>query len=167
MTYSTAQITFHWLTVLLLLVLIGSGLAYSYEWAGREALQAHQIAGQALIVILGFRLIARFSHHVPHAEGHAVWERTLASGVHVALYLCLIAFVVTGYVSASALTNNMLSFPVSRSFARSDTGEILLEIHYLLKWVLLGLFTLHFAGALKHMIIDRDGTMSRMLFSSR
>lgn len=166
MRYMHSHIIFHWLTALLVLGLVGSGLAYSFELADKDALNAHQVMGQALIVVVALRIATRLSHRPVKADlGHKGWERTLAGAVHLGLYGLLIAFIVTGYISASALSNNMLVFPGDLAFARSDIGETLLEVHYSLKWVLLALFGLHFAGAMKHALIDRDNTLSSMWFS--
>ncbi|MEO1239249.1 MAG: cytochrome b/b6 domain-containing protein [Pseudomonadota bacterium] len=166
MQYAHSHIIFHWLTALLVLGLVASGLAYSFELADKGALNAHQIMGQALIVVVALRILTRVVKRPAKADtGHAGWERALAGAVHLGLYALLIAFIVTGYVSASALSNNMLLFPGDLAFARSDTGEVLLEVHYALKWVLLALFGLHFAGAMKHALIDRDNTLSSMWFS--
>jgi len=163
-SYSSQQIAFHWLTFALVLIMAGTGLAYSYEWADSGAMTAHQVAGQLLIVVLLLRLMTRARTGAPAPLGtHTITERRLAQVVHIGLYAVLIAFVVTGYVSASAETRNALLAPVGLGFARSDTGEALLETHYALKWALLTLFALHIAGALKHALIDRDATLSRML----
>ncbi|MEL6610256.1 MAG: cytochrome b/b6 domain-containing protein [Pseudomonadota bacterium] len=159
--FSPAQRTLHWLTVAFILVMVTTGMMYFYEIGDRAAIQVHQIAGQLLIIVLVIRLIVRLRTRTP-ASDHAPLERALAGATHVALYAMLIAFVVTGYVSASALTNNALLLPVDRAFARGDLGERLLDAHYALKWVLLGLVGLHVAGALKHHFIDRDATLVAM-----
>lgn len=167
MSYSNRQIILHWATFALILLMVSTGMAYFYEIGGDGVMRVHQLAGQLLIVVLAWRLVTRFTKGGPPAlQTHAAWERMLAHLVHIGLYLVMIAFVVTGYVSASAETDNALLAPVSLSFARSDFGELLLEVHYALKWALLALFALHFGGALKHQIIDRDKTLSRMLFTS-
>ena len=165
--YSNRQILFHWASFVLILAMAGSGLAYSFDLADKGAMIFHQIAGQILIVVLALRLITRFTTKVPTAaKTHAKWEQVLAHIVHIGLYLVMIAFVVTGYVAASGEIENALLAPISLTFARSDTGEALLDMHYMLKWALLTLFALHLAGALKHAVIDRDKTLSRMTFSS-
>ncbi len=163
-SYSSQQITLHWLTFALVLIMAGTGLAYCLELANAGAMQVHQIAGQALILVLALRLFVRVRTGTPPPlTTHADIERRLAQLVHIGLYAVLIAFVVTGYVAASAETRNALVAPVGLGFARSDTGEALLETHYALKWALLTLFALHIAGAIKHALIDRDTTLSRML----
>lgn len=164
--FSNAQIAYHWISFVLILIMFGSGLAYSYDLVGDGGMRVHQIAGQVLIVVLVIRIATRLARRAPPApNAHPMWERLLAGVVQLALYGVLIAFVVTGYVSASAETSNALIAPVSLAFALSDTGEQFLDLHYMLKWVLLGLIGLHVAGALKHLIIDRDDTFSQMTFN--
>jgi len=166
MKYSTAQVAYHWLTLLLLVVMGSTGMAYSFEVAEHDAMWVHQITGQALILVLALRIISRLSNP-PRSAGPAVaaWQHLAAQAVHLALYLCLIAYVLTGYVSASAESTNALVAPLSFAFARSDFGELLLETHYILKWVLLGLVGLHVAAALKHHLWDKDTTLTHMTFS--
>jgi cytochrome b561 len=47
------------------------------------------------------------------------------------------------------------------------TAGALHEVHELFAGLMLLLFVLHVAAALKHQFIDRDGTMRRMLTSKR
>ena len=166
MSYTSVQITLHWATVLLIVGLGMSGMAYSLELADDEAIAGHQFFGQLLILILIARLYMRFRVPPQRVESdHKTWEKRLAAKVHIALYALLVVYVATGYVSASALRDSELIAPVSLAFARSETGDVLLEIHYAAKWLLLGLLSLHIGGALKHAFLDRDDTLSRMWVS--
>lgn len=45
-----------------------------------------------------------------------------------------------------------------------DAAELFFGRHAALAWVLLALLALHAAGALKHLLIDRDGVFQRMWF---
>ena len=168
MKFSKAQVAYHWLSFVVILIMVCTGLGYSYDLFGGGAMQVHQIAGQVLIVLLVLRIATRLTRRTPDVPNtHAQWERLLSFIVQVALYGLLVAYVASGYVSASAETSNALLAPVGLGFALSDTGEQLLELHYKLKWVLLGLVGLHIAGALKHLIVDRDDTFSQMTFSTQ
>lgn len=168
MRYSRPQILYHWLSAGLIVIMVGTGMAYSYDLADDGAMMVHQIAGQSLIVVLVIRLITRFLRppHPVETAHHKV-EKILSQLVHLGLYLVMIAFVVTGYISASAETDSALIAPVSLAFARSDMGEMILEVHFLLKWALLALVALHIAGALKHHFWDKDATLSQMTFSAK
>ncbi len=163
MTYSNLQITYHWLTAAAIAAMAASGLAYTYDWVEGDSIAFHQIVGQILIVLLVARIIARLTSPPRHATvQHARWEQIIALVVHIGLYLCMVAYVVTGYVSASGLRDPLLIAPVNQAFARSDTGELILEAHFAIKWVLLGLVSLHIAGVIKHRFWDKDTTLSNM-----
>ncbi|MDO6591136.1 hypothetical protein DS901_16835 [Loktanella sp. D2R18] len=167
MKYTKPQVVYHWLTVLMILVMVLTGLAFRFDWTGAWVIQAHQVIGQSLILVLGLRIASRVALRALHQSTHKVWERVASHVTHVALYICMIAFVVTGYVSASGLNTPNLLWPVDQTFARSDTGETLLDWHYSLKWVLLGLVALHILGALKHLLWDKDDTFTHMTLRSR
>ncbi len=168
MIYSKAQIAYHWASALLVLIMAGTGLAYSYELTGDGIMTIHQIAGQLFIVILVLRIMNKATHRTsaPTVASSEVMHR-VAQVVHLSLYACLIAYLATGYIAASAETDSSLVAPISLALARSDMGETLLELHYLLKWVLLGLLSLHIAAALKHQYWDKDASLSNMTFNSR
>ncbi|KJZ18155.1 cytochrome b [Loktanella sp. S4079] len=162
MKYRPSQIIYHWITVLLIIALVLSGLAFSNEWTGAWVIKLHQIAGQLLAILLACRIIARLRFRRVHRSAHALWERIAAQATHGSLYLCMIGLVITGYVAASGLRSPFLIWPASQAFARSDTGETLLYWHFDLKWVLLALIALHILGVLKHLLWDKDNTLSHM-----
>lgn len=168
MKYSKAQILYHWLTVVLLAVMALSGIAYTYDWLDKEVIDLHQVLGQLFIALLVARLAARLMNRAPAVTpAHSGFEMVMSRIVHVGFYICLIAYVATGYVAASGLGEPALIAPISQTFARSDLGEQILEAHFMLKWVVLGLLTLHIAAVLKHQFWDRDGTFSNMTLATR
>ena len=168
MKYSKTQIINHWLTVAVLIVMVLSGLAYTYDWVDKGSLGLHQIVGQVFIAIIIVRIIARLTHPVKtdHSQ-HAPIENLLARVVHGGLYLCMMAYVLTGYIAASGLRDPLLIAAVNQGFARSDMGEWFLEAHFALKWILLALFNIHLAAVLKHRFWDNDTTNSHMTLTFR
>lgn len=168
MRYPSGLRAAHWIIAALFAALAASGLLYSQEIVGSDALVFHQWCGQLLLVFvvlwIGVRLTSKIG---PPNPNHAGWERVLATLVKNALYGLLIAYVVTGYVTASGLRSPELLFPVNAAFARSDLGETFLEIHFALKWALLAVLALHVLGALKHSLIDRDDTLRNMWFTKK
>ena len=159
MRYSYGIIILHWTTTALMFALATSGLLYSYKIVGSNALIFHQWGGQLLLglvfIWVGLRLAFGGG---PGNPDHVWWERMLAALVKITLYAILIAYVVTGYVTASGLKSTELLFPISVALARSDLGELFMEAHFALKWVLLVVLALHVLGTLKHSFIDRDNT---------
>ncbi len=166
--YSHTHRVLHWLTAVLIVVMAASGMSYYLEWSDDFALGLHQIVGQILIVVVVVRIIVRLAQRTRSVElTHERWERLLATTVHLALYAAMVVYVVTGYVAASALRDNLLTNPLALDFARSDLGEVLLETHYSMKWVLLALVTIHLSAALKHHFWDRDDTFFHIWFHKR
>ncbi len=167
MKYAPSVIINHWLTFGLVLGMAGTGLAYRYELADNGAMLTHQYMGQALIVVLVIRIITRLVKRRIISDTARSAEDVLAHLVHLALYAVLLVYVGTGYVAASAFQDPDLIWPADLAFARSDTGELLLELHYTLKWVLLTLMTIHVAGALKHLVVPRENALHNITFTSR
>ena len=163
--FTRAQIVFHWVSAVLILGMAATGMMYFWEIADAQAIRAHQVMGQILILVLAGRLIVKLRSPRRTHSAHSAWERLAAMGVHAGLYATMIIFVVTGYVAASAFRTPTLLFPVDQGFARGDLGETLLYTHYNMKWVLLALVAAHVAGALKHHFIDRDNTLRNMISS--
>ena len=159
MRYSFGIILLHWSTAVLIFALATSGLLYSYKIVGSNALIFHQWGGQLLSVLVFIWIGVRLAFGVgPRNPDHVWWEKILAAIVKITLYILLIAYVVTGYVSASGLRSSELLFPINVAFARSDLGDLFMEAHFALKWVLLSVLALHLLGTLKHSFIDRDNT---------
>lgn len=165
--HSLALRAAHWISAALVLGMLATGMMYFWEINAKQAITAHQYMGQILILVLIWRLAVKLGAAKRDHKSHAAWERALAGGVQIALYGVLIAFVITGYVSASALRESALLLPVDFAFARSAAGEQFLQTHYALKWALLGLLALHIAGALKHHFIDRDSTLTDIWFTTK
>ena len=91
----------------------------------------------------------------------------LASLVKITLYVLLIAYVVTGYVTASGLRSSEMLFPINVALARSDLGDLFMEAHFALKWVLLVVLGLHILGTIKHILIDRDNTFRNIWITKK
>ena len=168
MRYSYGIIVLHWATAVLIFALATSGLLYSYKIVGSTALIFHQWGGQLLLVFVLIWVAIRLAFRVgPRNPDHAWWEEALAALVKITLYALLIAYVITGYVTASGLRSTELFFPINIAFARSDLGELFMEAHFALKWVLLAALALHVLGTLKHSFIDRDKTFRNIWITKK
>ena len=168
MRYSFGIILLHWSTAVLMFALATSGLLYSYKIVGSNALIFHQWGGQLLSVLVFIWIGVRLAFGVgPRNPDHVWWEKIIAAIVKITLYILLIAYVVTGYVSASGLRSTELLFPINVAFARSDLGDLFMEAHFALKWVLLVVLALHLLGTLKHSFIDRDNTFRNIWITKK
>ncbi|HEU4839312.1 MAG TPA: cytochrome b/b6 domain-containing protein [Micavibrio sp.] len=165
---------FHWLIAVIVIGLLPLGLfmtGMENSPLKFEIYAVHKSFG-LLVFFLGLgRLVWRFISPPPdHLETHEHWEVTLASASHFWLYVCIIAMPLTGWLMSSAQ-----EFPVPFFGAQlphligkdEHLGELFRDAHGIIAYTLLFVLGLHVAGALKHHIIDKDETLSRMAYRTQ
>lgn len=171
--YGTIAQSFHWIVALLVIGLLCVGLYMTGLKPGPDMFKIYALHKSVGIVVLGLavlRLIWTLSNPHPHAlPTHQKWERFLAKLVHVFLYFAIIAMPLSGWIMSSAK-----GFPVNlfgiegltlpdlvstdKNIARSAG-----QFHEFAAYALIAAIGLHFAGAMKHHVIDKDGTLRRMV----
>ena len=178
--YSTVAIAFHWVIAAAILGQIWLGWTMSDLPNGLrkfELFQLHKSVGITILLLSLGRLAWRLTHRPPpYAPGVHGWQRTLATSVHTGFYVLMIALPLTGWAAVSASTFNLptvlygvLPWPHLPGLAdlpaaqKGAVSESLGTTHELLVRFTLALLALHVAGALKHQLLDRDGTLQRML----
>ena len=166
--YSTVAIVLHWAIAALLIFQVGLGFRME-EASGAAAFalfQLHKSIGIAILLLVAIRLLWRLVRTPPPISAKP-WEKALAHGTHTALYALMLLLPLTGWIiiSTSRIAVPTLVFgwipwphlPVPQAW--HGVSEFL---HENLVWVLIALFALHVAGALKHHFIDHDGELARM-----
>jgi len=174
-SYGVVARTLHWLIALLILSAVALGL-YG-EDLPRDAehidtlktlYSLHKTIGVATFFAALVRIVWAFTQPRPvaiHPERRA--ETLAAEIVHWALYGAMVVMPLSGWISHAAQAGfapiwwpfgQTLPF-VPLSDAVSHTAE---GVHKLSSLVLYAALALHVIGALKHAVIDRDGTLSRM-----
>jgi cytochrome b561 len=162
----------HWLVALLLLGLIWLGwymvdLSYYDPWY-HDALTAHKALGM-IVLGLGLAKIAWtvYSRLPKYSSSLKPWERISAHAMHLTLFVMMVAIPVTGYfISTSA--GDAISifgwFDIPALFTISDRQrDLAIDLHFYLTYATAGLVLIHALAAFKHQLVDRDGTLRRML----
>lgn len=161
---------FHWLTALAIVGMFPFAWWMTELKLGPQMFEMyglHKSVGILIFALTVLRLGWRFVNPKPRFLGGPSWQRWVSDSVHYGLYGCLIALPVIGL-----LHSNAANFPVSvfglvtmpqLIEANRALVEPLQEAHEIAGIVLLVLFGLHVAGALKHHLFDRDPTLRRML----
>lgn len=165
---------FHWLIAVIVIGLLPLGLfmtGMENSPLKLEAYAVHKSFG-LLVFFLGLgRIVWRFVSPPPdHLESHEHWEVTLAAASHFWLYVCIIGMPLTGWLMSSAM-----EFPVPFFGAQlphligkdEHLGELFRDAHGIIAYTLLFVLGLHVAGALKHHVIDKDETLSRMAYKTQ
>ncbi len=171
--YSLVAIALHWVIALLI------GLNFAAAWAAEEAHGAdkmqimanHKAIGITVLVLTVLRVAWRLFHRPPPLlESLKPWEAAAAKVVHRLFYVSMLALPLAGWAMHLAGTGGMPvgyfglfdipGLPVTKS---KELGEIFGDMHETFATLMLALATVHIAASLKHIVVDRDGTMRRML----
>jgi cytochrome b561 len=165
----------HWAMAIGILTMIGCGVAMHWFLDGDIGLkfavyQFHKSLGFTMLCLAGMRLAWRLAaRETPRPlDGITPAQRRLAEAVHIGLYGCLVAQPLIGWLLASASPLNIPTIVFGLfTLPRLVPGDPVLEsrfavAHSLVGWTLVGLLTLHLAGAVWHHFVLRDDTLRRM-----
>lgn len=171
--YSTGAIVLHWLIALAIIAnwLIAQIAEDAPKAKEEQLMGVHFALGMTVLILTVLRVLWRLVNRppVPH-PGHRRWERVLASVVHRLFYVLMVGLPLSGYMMLQTYMGGMgvnmfglFEFPGWPMPKDKAANEVYHEIHEIFANLMLALLALHVAGALKHQLIDRDGTLSRML----
>lgn len=168
--YSRPAIVLHWTLAILIPVLIGLGwyMLSIEDTPGSESLFAlHVSLGLTAALLIALRLTWRLRNR-PEPLAAAIvpaWQSHAARATHILMYLLLVAMPIAGYLGASFSGEPVAYFGVPLpSWAGKSDGlkEQLFSAHSIMAWILVAVISLHVLGALKHLLIDKDGVFFRM-----
>ena len=164
----------HWAGAALILAMLGLGLTMVHAHLSSgpkfEAYQLHKSTGFLVLAVTLARLLWRMANSQPAAPaGVRPWERRLARILHHALYILILAMILSGWlmVSASPLpipTHLPFGFTVPNLTGPNALIEARAKfIHEIVSKLVIAAIGLHVAAALKHQFVDHDGVLLRML----
>lgn len=195
----------HWLSALLILGLLGVGFymtqilahettcdsivtrtlsnVYGISDCGPlflrlEMVQTHKSFGFIVFTLVVLRLVWRAVNPTPSLDHMPGVMRALAHGGHIALYICIVAMPLTGWLMASSSPFNdegnyggqiknmvfgLFEMPDPYPTGDEDTSDFWGMIHFYTALAMAAILATHIAAALKHHIIDRDGVLMRMV----
>lgn len=175
--YSTVAIVFHWLIAAAIVIQLALGWRMGdLEGLGRSLfLNIHKTVGIAILVLTAARLIWRLMNPPPpHGTNLHRLEKLAAHYVHLGFYTALFLLPLTGWAMVSMQRPGAMkvfgglpwpAFPgvlLVPSAARDNAADLLDNAHAALVWVMVALLFLHIAGAMKHHLVSKDRTLSRM-----
>lgn len=175
--YGAVARAFHWTVALLILTAIGLGLVANgialtdAASAARKAtlFSWHKTLGITAFGMAVLRILWALTQARPVPLHPARRLETLAAeGVHWMLYVSMVAVPLTGWVHHAAQDGFApILWPFGQGLPFVPKSESVAQAAGFLHWaftkLLIASVLLHIAGALKHALIDRDGTLSRML----
>lgn len=170
-TYSGAQKALHWTVAVLVLAMVGLGLAMTAIGPGpakNTLYELHKSVGLVVLALMVPRAALRWRRGAPPlVPGLPAWQRAAAHASHGALYGLLVAVPLLGWAGVSACCPPVnlfwtlpLTLPVGGGFA---AAKPILAVHDILALSLAGVVAIHVAAALWHHLVRRDETLRRML----
>lgn len=169
--YSGVAMAFHW--IIAILVIVNWQIAERAGGLDGPAAGAvwnyHKAWGITILVLTLGRIAWKLAHPgPPFPAHHKPWERALARTLHFTFYALLLALPLAGWL-ANSLTGRTIDFfglftiPALPVGANKELGGAIFDLHATTGTVLLVLVGLHILGVVKHLAIDRDGELFRML----
>jgi cytochrome b561 len=173
---SPNTLTLHWVVAVMMIGLLATGL-YMAETNAFGLYPWHKSFGVLIALFVVLRVIWRIRNGWPKPVGdYRSVEKRLARLVHWLLILGTVLMPVSGFLMSAMGGHGVALFGLELVAPNPDPAnpqEVLpLDAtlagvgHRLHGWggdLLIGAVVLHVAGALKHHLIDRDGTLRRML----
>lgn len=170
--YTRTAIALHWLIALLIVCAFALGWVMTdipgFTPTKLKYFSWHKWLGVTIFALAIVRVLWRATHVPPPLPaGMPALQRIGAHGVHVLLYVLMLAIPVTGYLYSSASNIPVVYLGIVPLPRLIDPDPVLKEtlktLHVSLNYILLALVGLHVLAAVKHQVLDRDGLLSRML----
>lgn len=166
--YGPLSVLLHWFTVLWFSIMWSAGILIG-QWRDAPDLvyDLHVTVGVFGAAIIVWRIVNRIGRgFAPANPAHAGWERMLARVVQWVFLLALSTSIITGLLKAF-MGNGSQYFLWGSELPRlgrlGDLGAAVDVVHASGSMVLFTALILHVAGALKHSLLQRDGTLMRIL----
>ena len=128
----------------------------------------HKSVGLSLLMLIVLRMYWRFTHRPPaFLSSMKLWEKRLAKATHHSLYLLMFLIPLSGIIMSAGSKYGIKWFGIKviPGFDDKAIRELFFEFHEIFGLLLLLLLIFHILGAIKHSIVDKDGTLRRMWFS--
>jgi cytochrome b561 len=168
-SYGSIAVTIHWLSAVLVIVLLGSGFRAGLSEAPEAKAAILSVHIPVAIVVLLLTLVRllwwwRFDRKPEPLTDVPHWQEVIARWTHRLLYLFLAVMLVSGLAlsiqsGAPAAVFGDAPMPLFTEYAPRLPHGIAAKL-------LAGLIILHAAAALYHHIIKRDRTLRRMWFTA-
>lgn len=166
---SIQTIGLHWLLAIAMIGMLAFGLILEDMPRGESKsalIWWHKGFGVAILVFalwrFGWRLVEGFPRPLSHAPA---WQERVASVTHWLLLLGTIFMPVSGVMMSLGSGRSIDVFglfvipAIGKIEWMDQVGHV---VHGLGSKLLIAAIVLHVAGALKHQIVDKDGTLARM-----
>ncbi|MGL4237241.1 cytochrome b [Tabrizicola sp.] len=170
-TYDLTSRINHWIMAVAMIGMVAFGLYLGFGGLPRETrgplIDLHKAIGVLVLIFgvwrVGLRLFRGFP---PPASEMPSWQETASKAVHWALLASIIIMPVSGIV-ASVFRGRAIDvfglFEIPAQAENPGIAGLAGQIHEFVGIGLAVVIAIHVAAALKHHVVDKDATLTRML----
>lgn len=178
-SYGWAAIALHWIAAIgvIWLYFLGENIEHAKQDGLPRGeivsmIRFHASVGMAFIVFLAARIVSHIAQRQPAPPAQAKYLRWLSKTVMWLFLLMIGVQIITGPLiywtrPAAIPFFGLFSIPSPFGDGNEAAHEVLETIHAFAPNLFWPLIVLHVAGAAKHLLIDRDDTVRRMLWVKR
>ncbi|OEC33895.1 cytochrome b561 [Pseudomonas cuatrocienegasensis] len=166
--YSPAQIALHWLSALLVLIIIalpyGSDLFGPLLGGTGGVFTLHKSLGITVLVLTVLRLLVRARQGAPNLLGaHSALQQRAAKAGHALLYLLLVLMPLTGILFGKRPLDLFWLVEIGPVAVSDSVRELAKLFHVTAQYLLFAMILGHAGMALWHHHVHRDGVLRAML----
>jgi cytochrome b561 len=168
--YTRTAIALHWVAALLIVcnLLLGiSMINLSLSPLKVRLYGWHKWIGITVFLTATARILWRSAHPAPPAVVMPAWRRRATAATHAALYALMFLVPLSGWVYSSSTGVSVIYLglvPLPDLVPKDKAlAAVLWAVHATLNFILFALVFVHVGAALRHQLVDRDGTLRRML----
>ena len=160
---ATTTVFLHWLVGLTIIGMLATGI-YMAENGVYTLYPWHKAIGFLLLFVALARVVWRMKNGWPSAvANYKPLEHKLATVVHWVLILSTLLMPISGLMVEVFAPNFSVDDPEKTLPINYELSKAGAAIHFYLGYTVIVALLLHIAGALKHHLVDKDGTLKRML----
>ncbi|KVC28945.1 cytochrome b [Burkholderia pseudomultivorans] len=169
-TFGLPARVLHWVmaAMILTMLFVGVGMVASVSERHTFLVGIHKPLGVAVLVLVCVRIVVRLGSKTPALPADLPgWQKVAAHGSHLMLYVLMVAMPLIGWAMLSAggypvTLGSGVQLPAIVS-ADPVAFAWLRIAHRVLAYLFFATFLAHFAAALYHGLIRRDGVVRSMV----
>ena len=171
--YGWVSIVLHWATVAVFfpLWIVGYAISHSGHGSVDARINLHTTMAACAYVLLWARVLWRYRQgHADPLPRQGGWSFQLGKAVHYLLVLAIAVMLISGPVLAWTGNGSIQVFSATIPSPLPRLQQLssgLTAVHRTTSRIIMLAVLLHTCGVLKHVMVDHDGTLSRMLTPAR
>lgn len=168
--YSLSMRIIHWLMAVFIIGMLCSGFYMKNLPMSNEIkftiYPIHKACGITILGLVVIRILFRiFTYIPPFPVNFSQFTIFISKIIHFGLYFLMLLIPLSGYVMSSASGREIkYFFYIPLLISKSEKlANVANELHSILAYFMVSFITLHIVGVLKHLLIDKQNILKRII----